>query len=411
MKYSQLLGKTLKNTPKEAETISHKLLWQAGFIDEALAAGIYSILPLGWRVMTKIMNIIREEMNAINGQELYLPTLQPKNIWEESGRWDKMDPPLFKLKDRHERELGLGSTHEEVITDIVRKRVSSYKDLPLLLYQIQNKFRNEMRASGGLMRVREFLMKDMYSFHVSQEDMEKYYYQIIEAYKKIFTRCGLIVKVLEASGGTIGGKVTHEFNTLCESGEDKLLYCKNCDWAANLEVWNSANKKCPQCGGELIEGRGIENSHVFQLGTKYSDSMKAFFTDKNGEQKPMIMGCYGIGIGRLMTTIVEVSHDEKGIIWPVSVAPYQIHLITFKKDGEEIYKRLNNIGDEVLFDDREEISMGEKLGTADLIGCPIRLVVSERNGEKIEWKERNKSESELLTIDEVLTRIKEKRTI
>lgn len=403
MRYSKLFGKTQTSPPKEAETISHKLLVQAGFIDRQLAAGLYSFLPLGWIVMGKIMGIIRQEMNQIGGQEVFLPTLQPKELWEKSNRWDKMDPPLFKVKDRHEKELALGSTHEEVITDLVSRFVKSYKDLPLALYQIQNKFRNEMRSTGGLLRVREFLMKDLYSFNTSDKDLDDFYFKVIKAYKKIFTRCGLVTKIVEAQSGCIGGNFSHEFMMLCETGEDKVLCCTKCDWAENEE--KGKEEKCPKCGGELEENNAIENGHVFKLGTRYSEKLGAYFADEKGEKKPILMGCYGIGIGRLMATIVESSHDERGIIWPEEVAPFSAHLISLEENGLEIYEKLQGEGIEVLYDDREETSAGSKFADADLIGLPVRLIISPKTKGQIEWKVRSQDKTELLSFSELISRL------
>ena len=408
MRYSELFGKTLKTAPKEAEAISHKLLIRAGFIDRQVSAGIYSFLPLGFRVHKKIENIIREEMDKIGGQEVFLPSLQPKELWQKSDRWNNMEPPLFKLKDRHDKEFALGSTHEEVITDLVSRFIKSYKDLPLYLYQIQNKFRNEMRSTGGLLRVREFIMKDLYSFHTSEKDLDDYYKKVIEAYKKIFTRCGFVTKIVEAFSGTIGGEVSHEFMMLCPTGEDRVYFCSKCDFATSREKPD----KCPKCGGKIEAGKAIENGHVFKLGTKYSESMGAHFTDKDGKKKPIVMGCYGIGIGRLMATVVEAHHDEKGIIWPDSVAPFQMHLVVISnqqsvisKSSDEIYGKLIKAGIDVLYDDRQDVTAGEKFAEADLIGIPVRLVVSEKTKDKIEWKRRDSEKTELLTLEEVLQRL------
>lgn len=407
MKYSQLFGKSLKTAPKEAETVSHKLLVQGGFIDRQLAAGIYSFLPLGWRVEQKIENIIREEVNAIGGQEILMPALQPKELWMKSSRWEEMDPPLFTVKDRHEKDFALASTHEEVITDLASHFVQSYKDLPFYLYQIQTKFRNEMRSTGGLLRVREFIMKDLYSFHTDEKDLDEYYPKVMEAYKKIFSRCGFIVKVVEAESGPIGGKTSHEFMMLCGTGEDHIYFCPSCDWATSKEK----KEKCDQCGCELEEGEAIENGHIFKLGTKYSEKLGAFFVDKNGEKKPVVMGCYGIGVGRLMATVVEAHHDEKGIVWPAEIAPYKAHLVVLSDSaevttrGNEIYEELEKVGIEVLYDDREEISAGEKFANADLIGIPVRLVVSTKTGNEIEWKERDSGKTELISLEEVLARL------
>jgi len=415
MLQSQLFTKTLRKAPKEAETISHKYLVRGGFIDQ-LMAGVYSLLPLGFRVYKKIEEIIREEINAIGGQELFLPALQKKEQWLETGRWNVIDPPLFKFKDRHNKELALGSTHEEPITDLARKFITSYKDLPCSLYQIQDKFRNEMRSTGGLLRVREFVMKDLYSFHTTEEDLDNYYWRVGGAYKKIFTRCGLKVKVIEALGGSIGGEVTHEFTMLCPTGEDKVLYCTKCDWAVNIEALEKKKiTKCPKCSGKISEGRGIENGHVFKLGTKYSEAMGATFTDEKGERKPIWMGCYGIGLGRLMATIVEAHHDERGIIWPASVAPYKVHLLTISsqqstinnkinKITENLYRVLQNKNISVLYDNREGVSAGEKFADSDLIGIPLRLVISEKTLEKdsVEVKKRGEKKVELVKLDKVV---------
>lgn len=410
MQYSQLFGKTLKIAPKDADTASHRLLVQGGFIDQ-LAAGIYTFLPLGWRVHQKIANIIREEMDAIGGQELGMSVLQPKSLWAETGRWDKMDPPLFRVEDRHGKELALGSTHEEVITDLVRNRVSSYKDLPLALYQIQTKFRNEMRATGGLLRVREFVMKDLYSFHASKKDLSQYFKKVVEAYKKIFQRCGVDAVVSQASGGTIGGTETYEFQVISDVGEDEIIYCLEGDFAQNKEVSTSKeNDKCPNCGAKLKRAKTIEVGHVFSLGTQYSEKMGAYFVDKDGKKKPIEMGCYGIGVGRLMGTIAEVSHDDKGIIWPREVTPYDAMLVHIEDPGTEpqakkTYEKLTKAGIDVLWDDREDVSAGEKFADADLIGIPVRLVVSAKTRDKVEWKNRDSEKTELLTISETVNRL------
>jgi len=414
MKYSNLFGKTLKSPPSEADTFSHRLLIQGGFIDRQLATGIYSFLPLGFRVLKKIENIIREEIKGIGGQEVFLPTLQPKNLWLKSGRWNRMDPPLFKLKDRHGKDFALGSTHEEVITDLVSRYVSSYKDLPLYLFQIQNKFRNEMRSTGGLLRVREFLMKDFYSFHKNKKGLDEYYDKVVEAYKRIFTRCGFTVKIVEALSGTIGGDVSHEFMMLCETGEDEIVYCQKCSFSSNVEKFKG--KRCPLCGEVLKKGKAIENGHVFKLGTKYSEKLGAFYTDKKGEKRPIVMGCYGIGLGRLMASVVEAHHDKNGIIWPEQIAPFDVHFINLKSQiskgkardissAEEIYQKLKNKGVEVLYDNREGISPGERFADCDLIGIPVRLVISEKSGNKIEYKRREEEKVELLTFEEILKRL------
>jgi len=382
-------------------------LIRGDFIDQ-LAAGVYSFLPLGWRVHQKIENIIREEMDNLGGQELFLPTLIPQSLWQETGRWQTIDPPLFRVKDRHQKEYGLGPTHEEVITDLARKRIHSYQDLPLYLYQIQNKFRNEMRATGGLLRVREFMMKDLYSFHPSEKEAIGFYEKAKKAYLRIFKRCDLEVVVVEAESGSIGGSLSHEFMLLAETGEDKIVTCSKCDYGANLEKAGQI-KECPLCQGKLEEKSCIEVGHTFYLGTKYSQAMAARFTDQNGREKPVVMGCYGIGLGRLMAAIVEAFHDNQGIIWPVAVAPYQIHLIALEskkeieKVAEQIYRDCQKAGQEVLYDDRDK-SPGEKFAEADLIGIPLRLVVSQKSvaRDSVEIKKRQSKETELVKIKEVI---------
>ncbi|TSC95395.1 MAG: prolyl-tRNA synthetase [Parcubacteria group bacterium Athens1014_10] len=412
MLQSKLFPSTQKQPPKEAVSISHKLLTQAGFIDQ-LASGIWSFLPLGWRAHQKIAEIIRQEINKIGGQEVFLPTLSPKELWLETGRWDAIDPPLFKVEDRHKKELALGSTHEEVITYLARKFIKSYKELPLALYQIQTKFRNEMRATSGLLRTREFAMKDLYSFHADQKDLDRYYKEVQIAYKNIFKLCGLESIMVEASSGTIGGKESHEFMVLSETGEDKIIICQKCGFGANLEVGDKY-KNCPNCKGKLIKKSSIESGHIFKLGVTYSQKMKANFVTQDGKQKPLIMGCYGIGLGRLMATIVEALHDSEGIVWNKNVSPFDVHLILISKSQEKddkikekadkIYQTLQKEKIEVLYDERK-ISPGIKLKDSDLIGIPVRLIVSEKTGDKVEFKERDKKEVKLLSLEEVIKKI------
>jgi prolyl-tRNA synthetase len=406
MRYSRLFGKTSRIAPKEAQASSHKLLAKGGFVDQ-LAAGIYTFLPIGWRVHSKIENIIREEMNRLGGQEFSMPTLAPKTLWQETGRWKSIDPPLFTTRDRHDKEYALGPTHEEVITDLARRYVKSYKDLPFSAYQIQDKFRNELRATGGLLRTREFFMKDLYSFHANESDFRAFFKKAIEAYEKIFERVGLKTLVSQASGGSIGGDITYEFQVPASVGEDLVFFCKDCGYAINKQFAEEKKVKntCPECKGKLSETNAIEAGQVFSLGTKYSKSMGANFTDKDGKVKPLVMGCYGIGIGRLMSAIVEVFNDEKGIIWPEKVAPFSTHLVSIGSDSKitkkanEIYEKLSKKGEEVLYDDREE-SPGVKLADVDLIGIPQRMVVSENTLKKdsVEVKNRSETSSKLVKI-------------
>ena len=400
MRYSQLFGKTIKNAPKDEVAINAKLLLRGGFIDK-LMAGSYTLLHLGRRVEQKIEQIIREEMNLTGAQEILMPLLHPKNIWNETGRWDSAREVMYQFK-KDEKEYGLSFTHEEIVMDLIRKHISSYKDLPVKIYHFSTKFRDEKRAKSGILRGREFLMKDLYSIHVSEEDMLKYYAQIIESYKKIFKRMGLEAILTEAGGGVFTKNITHEFQVIAENGEDEIIYCPKGDFSSNLEINSVKEKKqCSLGHGPLKKARAIEVGNIFPLGTYYSEKMNVNFTDKNGRKKPVWFASYGIGLTRAVGAIVEVHHDEKGIIWPESVAPYGVHLIAIQKSAEAIYEQLNKAGVEVLYDDRKDISAGAKFADADLIGIPVRLLVSEKAGDKIEWKRRGEQKTELLSTEEV----------
>lgn len=559
MRFSSLFGKTLKEIPSEADTTSHQLLLRAGMIQQ-LAAGVYSYLPLGWRVLRKIEQIIREEMDKVGGQELMLPSLQPFELWQKSGRYPAFGKTLFTITDRREHTLVLGPTHEEIITDLVARFVQSYRDLPLLLYQIQNKFRDEPRSRGGLLRVREFIMKDLYSFHTDEADLDGTYQEMIQAYKNIYSRCGLPAVMVEADSGAIGGKESHEFMLVTETGEDGIVHCAKCDYAANLEKAQSekpkyemkaalpveeiltpniktieevanfvgvapyqtlkavfysadgelifvvirgdlevnetklrsllksselrlateaevnaaglvagaaspvglkvikiiaddsitlgsnfvagANKPdthlknvnyprdfevnimadiatarhedgCPKCSGKLFSSLGIEVGHVFKLGTFLSEKLGAFFLDQNGVSRPIIMGTYGIGLGRLLAATIEQNHDDKGIVWPLSIAPYQVYLCPLRledKDvaetAEKVYRDLTNQNIEVLYDDRDD-SPGVKFNDADLLGIPLRLTVSPRTlqSQSIELKWRKEKQTELLPLKAIAPKI------
>jgi prolyl-tRNA synthetase len=575
MRFPKLFGKTLRQAPAEAESISHQLLLRAGMIAQE-AAGIYSYLPLGWRVLKKIENIIREEMDKAGGQELMLPVLQPFELWQQSGRYISFGKSLFTLTDRKEHTLALGPTHEEVITDLVHRYVQSYRELPLLLYQIQTKLRDEPRPRGGLLRVREFIMKDLYSFDADEAGLDESYQKMCQAYRNIYARLGLPTLMVEADSGAIGGKESHEFMVLTEDGEDEVIYCSNCGYAANVDkaqfvkavetvipvsrspessegkaknllpleeiatpgtktieevadfvgvptsqtlkaVFYSADGEfifviirgdlevnetklrnalkcselrlaterevneiglvagfaspigvkgvkvvaddsitsgssfivgankpgyhfrnanyprdfqvdliadialvrsgdsCPRCRGKLSSARGIEVGHVFKLGTFISERFGAFFLDSAGKSRPIIMGCYGIGLGRLLAAIVEQSHDDKGIIWPLSVAPYQVYLCPLSLDkpavattAERIYQELQEEGIEVLFDDRDD-SPGVKFNDADLLGIPLRLTLSPRTlqSQSVEAKWRTKKEVQFLPLDNLAIRVKQ----
>ena len=560
MRVSKLFGKTLRQTPSEAENISHQLLLKAGMIHQ-VAAGAYSYLPLGWRALKKVENIVRQEMDDIGGQELHMPVLQPLELWQQTERDQAFGKSLFILSDRRDRKLVLAPTHEEVTTELVRRNVQSYRDLPLLLYQIQTKFRDEPRPRGGLMRVREFTMKDMYSFDTDEDAMNISYGKIVGAYERIYQRCGLPAIIVDADSGAIGGKESHEFMLIAESGEDQILYCSNCDYAANLEKADSikaenekeemlsleeiatpgiitikdlakflnipesktlkavfysadgevvfvvirgdievnevklknvlkchelrlateeevrgaglvagsaspmgltdirrvadpsitlganfvagANKPdthvknvnyprdfavdimtdiatanagegCPRCGGKLLFTRGIEVGHVFKLGTFFSERLGATFLDPDGVGRSIFMGSYGIGIGRLLAAAIEQNHDEKGIIWPVSIAPYQVHLCPISTDDSEVasaadrlYLQLQEEGLEVLFDDRTE-SPGVKLNDADLLGMPVRVILSPRTlkSQSAEVKRRSEKEAMIIPLDGLVERLK-----
>lgn len=564
MYYSKILIPTLKESPADAEVISHKLMVRAGMIRQ-MAAGIYSTLPLGLRVFKKVEQIIREEMNRIGGQEVFLPSVQPAELWEESGRWEFYGKELLRLKDRHDREFCYGPTHEEIITDIVRRDVHSYRQLPITLYQIQTKFRDEVRPRFGIMRGREFTMKDAYSFHTTEESTRETYSQMAEAYSRIFERCGLDFKMVEADSGTIGGSFSHEFVVLADSGEDRIGFCDSCDYASNLEKaeartakpnnestseedikevptpgkksveevtqflnvssdkliktivfetdqglvaglvrgdreinpvklknlidceWlnpapeelitketgvpcgylgpvgvqlkvfadteikhmsngiTGANKadthltgvqfgrdlkvekvgdlkdvnegdRCPKCdSGKYKIKRGIEVGHIFILGAKYSEAMKAHYLDDQGKEKPMIMGCYGIGVGRTAAAAIEQNYDEKGIIWPLPLAPFQAVIlpVNFKVDAvrsaaETIYKTLWEQGVETLLDDRSD-RLGVKFKDAELLGIPLQIIIGPKNLDegKVELKSRKTGESKLISFPEEISTVPE----
>jgi prolyl-tRNA synthetase len=414
MRQSQLFPKTRKEDPKDAESVNHKLLVRAGYIDQ-LMSGSWTLLPLGLRVVTKINQIIREEINAVGGQEMLMPLLHPKEIWSETGRWDKADEIMYKLTDNRKKEYVLSFTHEEIVMDLLRKNITSYQDLPVGVYHFSTKFRNEPRARSGILRGREFMMKDLYSAHVSESDMMDYYDKVKGAYVKIFKRLGFDFKVVEASGGVFTEKRTHEFQVVNANGEDTIFACDSCDYAVNKEIFEGEESGiCPKCKkGKIGQLSGlVEVGNIFPLGTWYAERMRVYFTDKDGGKKPVWFASYGIGPTRVMGTLVEVGHDEKGIIWPKAVAPFDVHLIEISNSKtqisnkcEQIYQKLNDQNIDTLWDDRE-VGPGQKFADADLIGIPVRLVVSERNGDKIEWKERSKEESELLDFEEVIARLK-----
>lgn len=405
MRYSAVFPKTKKQAPREAVSVNHKLLVRAGFIDQ-LMAGSWTLLPLGWRVVAKINQIIREEMNAIGGQELLMPLLHPKSIWNETGRWDKAKEIMYQLKDQGGKEYALSFTHEEIVMDLLRKHIQSFADLPVAVYHFSTKFRNEPRARSGILRGREFMMKDLYSAHTDEKDLMAYYETVKQAYVKIFSRIGFEVKVVEAAGGVFTDKNTHEFQVVNAGGEDTIYFCNTCDFGQNHEIFKGrAGDPCPACKkGKIQEAQAIEVGNIFPLGTWYAEKMGAHFTDQQGKQQPVWFGSYGIGSTRVMGAVVEVWHDDKGIMWPQSIAPYQAELVAINKNADTIYESLKKAGVEVLYDDRDE-SAGVKFADCDLIGIPVRLVVSEKTGDKVEWKDRSGEKTELLTIEAVVERL------
>lgn len=409
MKQSQLFTKTQKNAPKDEVSLNAQLLIRAGFVDK-LMAGVYSYLPLGLRVLNKVRNIVRKEMDAVGGQEILMPTLHPSENWKKTKGWDNIDV-LFKLESRTKKQYALGQSEEEVVTPIAKRFINSYKDLPLALYQIHWKYRDELRAKSGLLRGREFEMKDMYSFHENQEDFERFYEIMKEAYFKIYKRMGLEAKATEASGGSFSEKISYEFMVLTDAGEDDILYCDGCNFCVNVEIAKvKEGETCPKCGkGKLKKARATEAGNVFDLGQKYSKDFDLAYVDKEGNKNFPIMGCYGAGTTRLVGTIVEKYHDEKGIIWPESVAPFDIHLLSLSKDekAEEIYSLLTKAGFDVLYDDRDA-SAGEKFADSDLIGIPKRLVISEKSlgAGGIEFKRRNEKESKIISMETLAEELK-----
>ena len=423
MKYSQLFAKTTKQDPRDEVSINAKLLIRAGFIRKELA-GVYNFLPLGLRVLNKIANIVREEMDAAGGQEVLLSALQNSQSWQKTGRWKSFDV-LFKVKSQYKMEYALGPTHEEVLVPMAVEFISSYRDLPLYLYQIQVKFRDEPRAKSGLLRGREFLMKDLYSFHTDEAAMFAFYEKMKKVYKKTFERMGLKTIETKAAGGTFSA-FSHEYQVICESGEDEIIYCPSfakatdgkpsgCHFAENTEIASRrANEECPVCKSKLRQVKTIEVGNIFPLRDKYSKAFGLTYKDQRGKDQVVTMGCYGIGISRAMGAIVEVCNDDRGIIWPRSVAPYQAHLITIDNSqltidsSKEVYQKLQKAGVEILWDDQEEVSAGEKFADCDLIGIPVRLVVSKKVGKgKVEWKERGKEKTSVIDLDEVLRRFKD----
>jgi len=410
VKASEFFLETQKRLSEKKGPLSHHLLLKGGFVHQ-LSSGLFSLLPIGFRVFHKIEGIIREELNRAGCQEVLMPVVQPMQLWEETGRSKTAGEELLKVRGR-DSEYVLAMTHEEVVTDIVRKSVHYWYQLPFILNQIQTKFRDEPRPRGGLLRTREFTMQDAYSFDRTKEGLDQTYNKMVKAYQSIFERLEIPAVKIAASSGIMGGNVSEEFVVFSENGEDTVVLCEKCNYKANAET---VGKSCPKCKGVLIKKRAIELAHLFKLGTYYSEKMKAYFVEKNGTKKPILMGCYGMGLERALATIVEIHHDANGIIWPKSTAPFQVHLADLtvaeqqKKLVSEIYNKLITNGIDVLYDDRDK-SAGFKLIDADLLGCPYRLIISPRSLSKrlIELKERGRKKTELLRVEKTVELVKSK---
>lgn len=418
MFWSKIFLPTLKDSPQDADIISHKLMLRSGMI-RRVTSGIYTWLPLGLRVLRKVENIVREEMNASGAQEVLMPMVQPRELWEETNRWKKMGPELLRIQDRHERDFCLGPTHEEVITDLIRNNIKSYKELPLNLYQIQTKFRDEVRPRYGVMRGREFLMKDSYSFNLNEESLAESYLLMKNTYKKIIDRLGLKFKIVKADSGAIGGDVSEEFHILAENGEDTIAVSDSSDFAINTELLlkegedlNSLQGKPSPDGEGVIEiKKGIEIGHIFQLGRVYADAMNANVLDQEGKARSLFMGCYGIGVSRLVAAAIEQNNDDKGIIWPDAIAPYEVNIVAigFDKNEEiakaaiDLYNQLLSMGYEAMLDDRKD-GYGTKMKDAELIGVPINVIIGKQylQNNEIELKHRD-GQSSTGKVDDILT--------
>ena len=421
MLWSNYFIPTLKDTAAEdSQVISNSLMLKSGMIRKT-ASGIYTWLPLGLRVLNKVENIVREEMNNAGAHEVLMPMVQPKDLWDESERWNKFGPELLRFKDRHDRDFCLGPTHEEVITDLIKNNVKSYKELPLNIYQIQTKFRDEIRPRYGVMRSREFLMKDSYSFHLSEECLEDTYQIMRKAYSNILKRIGLNFKIVKADSGAIGGDRSEEFHVLAENGEDTLAVSDSSDYAVNAELLlendqdaqSLEGQKSPDGNGLLEITKGIEVGHIFQLGKLYSENMNATVLDDSGTAKNMHMGCYGVGISRIVAASIEQNFDEKGIIWPKSISPFNLSIITIGADkdknieasSKKLYQDLSQKGFEVMLDDRND-GFGKKIKDNELVGIPLSIVFgknfSENDEVEIIFRDGKKIISTISKVEEII---------
>lgn len=410
MRQSLLFTRTTKDISSDETSKNAQLLIRAGFVHKTMA-GSYTFLPLGLRVLTKIEEIVRRKMNELGGQEMTMSMLHPSELWKTSGAWDAVEV-LFKIKSRTERDYALGQSEEEVVTPIIKEYVRSYKDLPFIGYQIHWKFRDELRAKAGIMRGREFLMKDMYTIHENQEAFDLFYREAKEKYLEIYKEIGLVAKATEASGGSFSKKISYEFMVLTDAGEDDILYSDQSDYCVNVEITElKEGDASPDGKGALKLGKASEVGNVFDLGIRYQDAFDFSFLDKEGNKQKGVMGCYGIGVSRIMGVIAETTSDEKGLAWPTAVAPFSVHLLVLSKDkesdafkkAEELYKKLTDSHIEVLFDDRE-MNAGEKFADADLIGIPMRVVISDKSllSGGVEIKERKGEKGEIVSVESFL---------
>ena len=418
MFWSKIFIPTLKDSPQDAEVISHQLMLRAGMIRK-VSSGIYTWLPLGLKVLRKIENIVREEMDQSGAQEVLMPMVHPKELWEETKRWEKMGPELLRIKDRHDRDFCLGPTHEEVISDLVRNNVKSYKELPLNIYQIQTKFRDEIRPRYGVMRGREFLMKDSYSFNIDEASLQETYLLMRNTYKKILERIGLEYKIVKADSGAIGGDASEEFHVLAENGEDTIAISDASEFAINTELLLSEGedistlegKPSPDGNGVIEIKKGIEVGHIFQLGKIYTELMKVNVLNQEGRAVDLFMGCYGIGVSRLVAAAIEQNNDDKGILWPESIAPYEVNIVAIGYTKEpkiadaanNLSEQLQSMGYEVIVDDRKD-GYGTKMKDAELIGIPVNIIIGNKFVEsgEVELKHRN-GQSSTNNITEITT--------
>ena len=423
MYFSKLFVPTTRQDPSDAELISHKLMVRSGMIKKT-AAGIYNWLPLGYKVLKKVENIVRKNLDNFGAQEILMPMVQPAELWKESLRFDQYGKELLKFKDRSDRDFVLGPTHEEIICEIFRSYPISYKELPINLYQIQTKFRDEIRPRFGVMRCREFLMKDAYSFDIDEKGMEKSYENMKDAYVSIFNNIGLDYRIVKADAGNIGGDVSEEFHIIADSGEDLLAISDSSDFAANVEVLEYEKdpseldgEPSPDGKGKLMIKRGIEVGHIFQLGQKYSEKMSVSIKDSSGKGIDVFMGCYGVGVSRIVAASIEQNHDDKGIIWPYAIAPFHVNVICLDpkkeevlKECESVYQIIKDAGHDVLLDDRD-IRAGQKFTDNEILGIPYSIVIGPKNfsNNSFEFVPRKTNKKLDLNIDEIKQRLEEEK--